>query len=219
MAAIGRRAAGVATALGIWAGTAGAHPHVFLDGGADFLFDDQGRLAAIRVIWQYDAFASLFIVESLEVDRDADGALTDEEKAKVVADQLTWEEPFKGDSYLWHGGAEIALAGPTNGTAELSEGRLTVTFERALETPLVPADAEVLVKLYDPTYYFAYFATHPPRFEGAAPATCRARIEPFEPDSSLAALQGSLALLSTEETPDQADVGALFADRIVLLCG
>ena len=50
--------------------------------------DDQGRLAAIRVIWQYDAFASLFILESLEVDKDGDGVLTDDETAKVVTDQL-----------------------------------------------------------------------------------------------------------------------------------
>lgn len=219
MAGIGRRAAGIATALGLWAGGAGAHPHIFIDGGAQFLFDDQGRLAAIRVIWQYDAFASLFILEALEVDRDADGVLTEDETAKVVADQLTWESDFAGDSYLWHGDAPVPLAGPTSGTAALSESRLSVTFERALETPLAPGDAAVLVKLYDPTYYFAYFATHEPRIEGAAPAACRARIEPFEPDSSLAALQGSLALLSTEETPEQQDVGALFADRIVLLCG
>ena len=87
MRRIGRCAAAAALA-GLAAGQAGAHPHVFLDGGAHFIFDDQGRLAAIRVIWQYDAFASLFILESLEVDKDGDGVLTDDETAKVVTDQL-----------------------------------------------------------------------------------------------------------------------------------
>jgi len=197
---------------------ASAHPHVFLDGGAHFIFDDQGRLSAIRVIWEYDAFATLFILETLEVDGDADGVLTEEETAKVLADQMTWEGGFEGDSYLWHANTKLSLAGPENGTASLTESRLTVTFERALETPIDPGAHEVLVKLYDPTYYFAYFATHEPRIEGQAPETCRARIELFEPDSSLAALQSSLSLLETDETPEQEDVGALFADRIVMLC-
>lgn len=210
-------AAGLA-AIGLGAGHAGAHPHMFLDGGADFLFDAEGRVEAIRVVWIYDSFASLFIVESLGLDTDGDGALTDDERARVVEDQTTWEEEFTGDSFLWHGGAKIGLSGPGDATADYAEGRLTITFVRRLESPVDPRAAEVEVKLYDPTYYFAYFATHAPQLEGAAPDGCAARVEEFEANESLASLQGSLALLSPEETPEQADVGALFADRILLAC-
>ena len=41
---------------------------------------------------------------------------------------------------------------------------------------------------------------------------------PFNPDIELAALQTTLFELSREETPDIENVGALFADRIVMTC-
>lgn len=36
------------------AGPASAHPHVFIDAKADVVFDDQGRITAIRNVWRFD---------------------------------------------------------------------------------------------------------------------------------------------------------------------
>lgn len=217
----GRCFGGPAVAAGILVAispaTLTAHPHIFVDGGADFLFDGEGRLAGIRVIWIYDAFASLFTLEALEISPDEAGRLTPEGVAKVVADQTTWEDGFEGDSYLWIGGEEIELGGPLAADASLDGQRLSVVFERRLAEP-VPVDGlQALVKLYDPTYYFAYFTTHAPVLENA-PAGCAADVEEFQPDSMLAELQTTLMALSREETPEQENVGALFADRIYLRC-
>jgi polyphosphate kinase len=30
---------------------ASAHPHVFIDGGVDFMFDGEGRIESLRVTW------------------------------------------------------------------------------------------------------------------------------------------------------------------------
>jgi polyphosphate kinase len=199
------------------AAEARAHPHVFVDGKVDFLFAG-GRLEAIRVTWVYDAFASLFMLEELGLDADGDGALTEAEKAAIVRDQTEWPEDFEGDSYLSVAGAEAVLGRPRAAEAGLVEGRVVVRFERALAEPAPAEGLEAVARLYDPTYFFAYFVEEAPRIEGA-PGNCAAHVDPFEADEELAGLQETLAALSREETPERENVGALFADRIVLSCG
>jgi ABC-type uncharacterized transport system substrate-binding protein len=202
------------------AGEPRAHPHVFIDGGADFHFDAEGRLSAIRVTWILDPFVSLFLLEALGLDPEGDGALTREEEARIVADQTTWAEGYEGDSYLWVGGEKAALGGPEDGAASFDGTQLTLHFTRSLAEPAaVPAGAEgAVVKLYDPVFFYAYFATEEPEIVNG-PGGCEAAIRPFEPTTELAALQQSLLSIGRDATPEQPDVGRLFADRIVLSCG
>jgi len=210
-------AAGGLTLLLAAAPRAEAHPHVFIDGGVDFLFDE-GRLTAIRVTWVYDPFASLFIVEELGLDADGDGALTASDHATLVRDQTRWPEGYEGDNYLRVDGELVALEAPGNGTAALVDGRVRVTFERALAEPVPARGLRALAQLYDPTYFYAYAVEETPALEGA-PAGCEAAVHPYGETEELAGLQQTLAQLSREETPDYENVGALFADRIVLTCG
>ncbi len=92
---------------------------------------------------------------------------------------------------------------------------MAISFDRAVETPFRPGDATV-VKVYDPTFFTAYFITETPRLDGAADG-CRARVEPFEVTGPLAALQQSLLSIGVDETPE-GDPGALFAERIFVAC-
>jgi len=59
--------------------------------------------------------------------------------------------------------------------------------------------------------------TNPPRLLGHD-GSCSADIVPFEPDDELATFRTTLLALEREETPEAVNVGALFADRIVLAC-
>ena len=45
--------------------------------------DAEGRLTALHVSWIYDSFASLYLLNYLQVDQDGDQVLTEEEKAKI----------------------------------------------------------------------------------------------------------------------------------------
>lgn len=190
------------------------HPHVFIDGGVDFLGDDQGRVGAVRITWIYDEFTTLYVLQNLKFDADGDGALTAEERRFLVEDQTTWEPGFDGDGYLFQDGQRVALGGPTEGEVDLVDGRLKVTFRRALAAPQRPA--ALTAKLYDPAYYYAYAIVQPPKVD-ALPG-CRATLIPFVADTGLAALQSTLSGLSANETPEQQDVGALFADQVRLTC-
>jgi len=202
---------------------ASAHPHVWISGGAHFGLDAEGRLARLHVVWIYDSFASLYIVNALELDKDGDQSLNAAEKARLLADQTTWPEEFAGDSALHVGGERWTLGGPENADARLlPSGQVEVRFDRRLDPPIRPdaATGAAVAKVYDPTFYYAYEVTEPPRILGSDPQGCQVEHRPFDADSpALQALQVELSALDRTETPEQQDVGALFADELRLTCG
>lgn len=192
-----------------------AHPHVFIDGGVDFVFDAAGRLSALRIVWIYDPLTSMFMLEDLGIDPSSD--LAPDARADLAAYQTEWDPGYDGDSYLWDGDRRVGLSGPRSAAANLVDGRVEIRFLRAIETPFRP-EAGTIAKIYDPTYYTAYFVTETPRLEGAADG-CRARVTPYTPSAPLAALQQRLSDIAADEDPADPDVGALFADQVHLTCG
>lgn len=191
-----------------------AHPHVFIDGGVDFLFDGQGRLSELRVTWIYDPMSSLFMLEDLGITSEHH-TLTADERTRLAAYQTEWIDGFAGDSYLYDDGRAVPLGGPEAADAELRDGRAVIRFSRRVEAPFRPGES-TMVEVYDPTYFTAYAVTDAPAIEGDA-AGCAAKVEPFEPSGPLVALQLSLAEIGVDEDPDEA-VGALFADKVRLSC-
>lgn len=195
------------------AGQAHAHPHVFIDGGADLIFDEEGRLSALRITWIYDPLTSLFMTEDLGLP--GTGQLTDQQRAELAAYQTEWHPEYDGDSYLLQGDTVHLLSGPRNSSAEIDKGQTVITFEREVLSPFRP-EPEAWVEIYDPTYYTAYTITKTPEFIGNAEG-CTAEIRTFEPTKDLAALQSSLFAIPADEDPEE-NLGRLFADKIRITC-
>ncbi|MEM9197430.1 MAG: DUF1007 family protein [Pseudomonadota bacterium] len=193
-----------------------AHPHVFIDGGADFLFQDNA-LTAVRITWAYDEFTTLYYLQEMQVDPEGDLILTEAERALLLVDHVSWDDGFEGDSYLEIDGKDVRLSDPKRGSVEIRDGRLRITFERELANSVAAAGLRATARLYDPTYFVAYSVTQPSLAEGVGHA-CRATLVPFDPGRDLVRLQATLAQLSREETPEDTRVGALFADEIHLTC-
>lgn len=191
---------------------ASSHPHVFIDAHAAFEFNDAGDLSALRITWIYDAFTSLSLISLLDLDKDNDGILSAPDLARVVQAQTIWPDDFAGDTYLEASGAPVSLGRPINGTAAMVENRITVSFDLPLEAPL-RLDATAELRLYDPTYYYAYATVDVQPAEN-----CDVALRKFEPDRAAFNLKKKLSRLSREETPEQKGVGRLFADVIELQC-
>ncbi|MGF1659820.1 MAG: DUF1007 family protein [Rubrimonas sp.] len=207
----------LALAWALAASAAQAHPHVFIDAEAGFVFDAEGRLASVEIVWRYDAFSSLFLLEDMGLDPDGDGALTEAERAALAADQTDWPETFAGDSYLRIGGEAAALSPARDGSAALEDGRVVVRFRRDLAEPAPAQGLQARLELYDPSYFFAYALTGEPALRDA-PAACAAQARRFDPDAAASELLASLATLGREETPEDPNVGAAFADAALLRC-
>ncbi|MFD1912887.1 DUF1007 family protein [Halodurantibacterium flavum] len=198
-----------------------AHPHIYIDTGLQMQFDDEGRLAAIRVVWVYDAFYSMLLLEEMGLDPDFTGTVTEEERATLAGFDMDWIEGYEGDLYLLQGERALALSGPMDWTADVQDGRIISTHIRALQERVEPGPEPVILQAYDPTYYTAYTIAIDPVIEGRT--DCDARI--FEPDFSAAseilesALAEMLAQPGYDELEDFPAVGAAFADEIRLTCG
>ncbi len=196
---------------------ASAHPHVFVDGGVSFRFRDGAVLESLLVTWRYDAFETLYILSSHGISLNDAGGLDEADRLELVRQRSDWPEDFDGSAHLVHGDQPIALEWPRGLDAHLVNGRLEVTFERLLSTPLEMRGQAAELGFYESTYFFAFTITDTPEVLG--PETgCAAQVIGFDADEDDTELQAALAKLGREETPDIKNVGALFADRIILSC-
>ncbi len=139
----------VALLLGL-NGPVQAHPHIFVDAEAGFLFDAAGRLDALRISWRYDEFATLFMFDTLNLDTDGDGTLNDADRAAIVAGETEWPPEYEGDVYLDVAGEKRTLTRPANASAEMGADRIIVHFDLPLADPVDMSATEATLRLYDP---------------------------------------------------------------------
>lgn len=202
------------------AGQAAAHPHMFIDAGVTVVFDTTGRATGLRIEWRYDEFFSLSYLTDEGYDADFDGALTDDELARLTGFDTRWEAGHPGDSYAFLGTASLAMSGPVEPTARVDAGRIVTSHVRRFAEPVEIGDAPLVVQVYDPSFYTAYSITGDPALAGA-PADCLAQV--YRPDRDEA---DEILLAELAKLPPDADaeaefpaVGALFAEEVRVTCG
>ncbi len=209
----------LATALAVLLGSTAAlsaHPHVFVDGGVDFMMADETILDALSVTWLYDEFETLYDLASRGIEPQADGRLSDADRETIRASYAEFPDDFDGSAHLTIDGEGIEMAWPSEVDVDLIDGRLQLTFLRKLEDPIDLVDKTVDVAFFEATYFFAFKITNLPTFIGSE--TCAHFVVPYEPGAQTQDMQQSLAQLGREETPEISNVGELFADRIVVTC-
>ena len=59
-----------------------AHPHTWIDLRTIAIFDAQGRISALRVLWTFDEFYTAFAIDGM--DKDGDGKISHEEFLDAV---------------------------------------------------------------------------------------------------------------------------------------
>ncbi|WP_138935486.1 DUF1007 family protein [Roseovarius arcticus] len=193
-----------------------AHPHIFVDGGIDFIMSGDETLDALSITWLYDEFETLYDLSSRGIEPQPDGTLSNADREAIRAAYSDWPDDFDGSAHLSIDSDLIEMAWPSDLAVDLVDGRLQLTFLRKLETPAILTNKSVEVAFYESTYFFAFAITNDPSFVGNE--TCEAVVVPYTPGEQSDEMKQSLALLNREETPDIANVGQLFADRIVVNC-
>ncbi|PWE30479.1 DUF1007 domain-containing protein [Maritimibacter sp. 55A14] len=196
-----------------------AHPHVFIDAGLTLVMDEDGRVAALRVAWAYDAFYSLMLIEDNGLDADHDGVPEPGELERLAGRDVDWEAPdFGGDLEVLVDGEPVALGGPMRHTAAWSDGRYVTTHLRPVETRIDPAAHSISARIYDPGYFAFYEITLPLRVEGRA--DCRLLRIPADLDAAEDALREKIAQLpaNVDAEAEYPRVGAIFADSLRLEC-
>ena len=172
-----------------------AHPHVFVEGHAEIVFDVQRRMAAVRNIWLFDKAYSAFA--STGLDKNGDRKLSRQELvplAKLNVDSL---KDYAYFTYLSIGKTHLAFKPPTDYFVTEDKGQLTLYFTLPLAHPAPVADKTVL-EIFDPEYFVAFtFPKHDAVRLADAPAACSAAFHP--PHVLDAAIMAKLAAVPIEQ--------------------
>ena len=195
---------------------AAAHPHMYFDAQAVFHVDDQRRLTQLDVAFVVDEFNTLYIVADLGLDADGDGALSGDEPATLSDAMRIGLGDYGYFTELRVDETAFDIAAPRDVVATLQEGRIAARLTYAFNPPIDVEAAAATLALFDPTYFTAVTMAAAPVVLGND--ACAATFTPFEATAQLAQTQELLARLGREETPEDASIGALFADRAVLRC-
>lgn len=195
-----------------------AHPHIFIDTGIEVIFDPEGRATAVRISWTYDDFYSLMMIEDRKLDADYDGRLTPEEEAALSGFDMDWDADYQGDLYILAGDFQVPLSRPSDWTASYAEGRITSTHLRSFTEPLAPG-APLVIQVYDPGYYTAYFIAGQPVLTGAGD---RCSVQVFEPDRAAADARLTAAIkemgASGDLEMDFPAIGAAYSEEARVTC-
>lgn len=201
----------------LFATAANAHPHVFVDAREEIVFDDEGRMAAIRHVWQFDQAFTAFAIQGL--DADGDGKLSDEELQPLAKINVESLKDFHYFTRLKVNGRRAPVEEPTEYWLDFHDSRLTLFYTLPLRTPTA-AGANTTLEVFDPEYFVAFNFV-----EGAAialanaPANCKGNYAP--PPELDAAIMEKLAALPADQRdlPEElADAAASLAAKITIAC-
>lgn len=138
--------------LALGSGAARAHPHVLITNSVAPVIDEQGRVTALDLRWEFDAAYSAFTAADLKGRKGAARAAELDKFARETLENLA-EWGYYAD--LEAGGKRLAAGKAGNGAATLDDGILVLKFRLPLKEPLAVAGQTLAVRVYDPTYYIA----------------------------------------------------------------
>lgn len=183
------------------AGPAAAHPHVFVDARAEIVFDDQGRITAVRHVWRFDDAFSAYASQGF--DADGDGVFSIQELqplAKVNVESLAAYHYF---TFVDDHGKQAPFRDPTEYWLQKEDGLLTLFYTLPLATPVSADGAETAIDIYDPEYFVAIgFAPDHPVTLKNAPAGCTVGFERPKDVDPMTATQLALIPADQRQLPE-----------------
>lgn len=211
-------ALGFAALLGAGSERAVAHPHVFVDARVEVVFDEGGKISALRHVWRFDDAFSAFASQGL--DKNGDGILSIDELqplAKVNVDSLKEYDYF---TKLKVGGKRIGFKIPTEYWLQSSDGYLTLFYTLVPMQAIKPEAAGVAVEVYDPSYFVDFqMVEKDPAKLVAAPAACTAAVHrKSDPDAATAAILGQIPASERELPANLRSLTADMSNRVTIKC-
>lgn len=206
-----------ACCMALAAARAEAHPHVFVDAKTEILFDQSGRMTAVRNIWQFDEAFTQYAIQGL--DANGDGRLSDAELKPLADVNVKSLQEFKFFTYLTVGRDQATFQPPKEYWLEFHGGRLTLFFTLPMEKPMVPGK-HAMLEIFDPEYFVAFtFLKDAPIKLVGAPPTCKATYRP--PHDLDAATMATLAAIPADQhdiPPDLVQAASVLANHVTVSC-
>lgn len=194
-----------------------AHPHVFIDAKEEIVFDKDGKMSAVRHVWQFDAAFTAFAVQGL--DTNGDGDLSDEELQPLAKVNVESLKDFHYFTRLKVNGERAPVDEPTEYWLDFHGGRLTLFYTLPLRKPVSPG-ASTTLEVFDPEYFVAFnFIAEQPITLADAPPNCKAHFQPpKELDAQTATMLAAIPADQRDLPPELAEAAAGLSSQITVDC-
>ena len=211
---IARRLLGLlwlAGALVLAAGTAQAHPHVWITATSELIYAPDGAITGVRHAWTFDDMFSTYALQGIETKTK--GVYSREELSSLAQTNVESLKEFKFFTFAKADGKKEKFEEPVDYFLEYKDAALTLHFTLPLKTPVKPK--ELALEVFDPSYFidFQLDDKNPIKLVGA-PAACQLKIQ--RPNDGTANAQK----LSEQNfmSGDNSNYGAMFANKITVDC-
>ncbi len=218
----GKRIAATAVALwiGLFSGKAAvAHPHVWVEMRSDIVFNDQGLITGMNLMWTFDDAYAQVALEGL--DANGDGVYSTAELEPLTKENIASLEDYEFFTVMRFDGAKQTLGVVSEYGQIYSNGKLQLHMQVPLATPVDPAKGEFVAKVYDPDFFIAfdYAKEEPVTVMGNIPKACKLVVKPVPTDAEVEATREMLSTKGPDWKPENdEDFGALFAQPVTVQC-
>lgn len=198
-----------------------AHPHGWVDISVQGIFDDQGRLEALRQQWRMDPFYSQVVMEEMSrVEGDTSMAERLDALGVEIRNNLATQNNL---TRITLDGEPVEQASVNDTNTEVRGERLVFSFVLPLASPVALGGHELDYRIFDPTYYIEM--VHEANADGSrplpealtldnAPGGCETQIVKADPDPAKVM---EAAMLDKTETGEP-DLGRFFAETGEIRC-
>lgn len=198
---------------------AGAHPHVWIEMRTDVVFNDQGLISAVNVMWTFDDAYAQMALEGLDTDKD--GVYSPVELEPLTRENLSSLKDYDYFTVVRFDGTKQPTGEPRDAGQIYSNDKLQLHFQLPLATPVDPRKGEFVVKVYDPEFFIAfdYAKDDPVTTVGNMPQDCKLVVKPVPTDAEVEQTKAMLATKGKDWKPENnEDFGALFAQPVTIQC-
>jgi ABC-type uncharacterized transport system substrate-binding protein len=198
--------------LTIGAGTAEAHPHVWVTAHSELIYASDGTVTGVRHAWAFDEMFSTYALQGIETRQK--GVYSRDELAPLAQTNVESLKEYAFFTFAKADGRKQRFQEPTDYYLEYKDSVLVLHFTLPFKAPFKAR--ELALEVFDPSYFvdFTLGSEDPVKLVGA-PASCKLAIE--RPKSGT---PGTGQPISEDSFLSEAfaNYGAMFANKITVGC-
>jgi ABC-type uncharacterized transport system substrate-binding protein len=201
----------LAAALPLAAGTAQAHPHVWITATSELLYAPDGTVTGVRHAWTFDDMFSAYAVQGLE--GKTKGSYSRDELAPLAQTNVESLKEYAYFTFAKADGKKERFQEPVDYFLDYNDTVLTLHFTLPLKNPVKPR--QLVLEVFDRSFFidFQMAKTDPVRLVGA-PSGCHMKLE--RPSDGTASAQQLNE--QTFMNGENANFGMMFANKITVDC-
>jgi ABC-type uncharacterized transport system substrate-binding protein len=198
-------------ALVVGAGSAQAHPHVWITATSELIYAPDGSITGVRHAWTFDDMFSTYALQGLETK--VKGVYSHEDLAPLAQINVESLKEFGFFTFAKADGKKQKFEEPVDYFLEYKDALLTLHFTLPLK---MPVKAKTLaLEVFDPEFFidFTFADKDPVRLVGA-PGACQMKFQRPNDGSANAQKLGEQNFTNGENS----NFGAMFANKILVEC-